>query len=194
MMFPGGQPRHRGGLLLEVMLALAIFIGTALTILSAVAGASESLDASRLRQRATDLARSAIAKIEAGIETAETLNGPVPVWRDDDAESEEFDDELPPPSGWELSIVTTPFGAGELTMLEVTAVKRTEVSGKTVATATLRQLVRLTPAVRDQVGEVDEVSREAARGAAELERRERRRGTPVRRESGRDGSGPGGTP
>lgn len=175
---------RRGGLLLEVMVALAIFIAAALTILGAVGDASESLESSRLKQRATDLARSAIAKIEAGIETAETLNGPVPEWRDEEASSAAFEDELPPPSGWELAVVTTPFGAGDLTMVEVTAVKRLEGSGRTVASATLRQLVRLSAAVPDQVGAVDEVTREAARGAAEAERRERRRPTPVRRRGG----------
>jgi len=44
--------------------------------------------------------------------------------------------------------------------------------------------VRLSAAPADQVGEVDDVSREAARGAAEAERRERRRPTPVRRGGG----------
>lgn len=176
---------RRGGLLLEVMLAVAIFIAAALTILGAVSNAAESFEASRLRQRATDLARSAIAKIEAGIETAETLNGPVPEWRDEEASATEFEDELPPPSGWELAIMTTPFGAGELTMVEVTATKRLELSGRTVASATLRQLVRLSAAAPDRVGEVDDVTREAVRGAAEAERRERRRPSPVRGSGGR---------
>ncbi len=174
--------RHhaRGGLLLEVMVALTIFIGSALVILSAMSGAADSLEASRLRQRATDLARGAIAKIEAGIETPETLNGPVPQWRDDEASSAVFEDDIPPPSGWELTINTAPYGAGGLTMVEATAIKRAERSGRTLATATLKQLVRLSASAPDRVGEVDEVSREAARGAAEAERRERRRGTPVR--------------
>ena len=181
-------PTRRAGLLLEVLLALTIFIGAALTILAAVGSASDSLDASRLRQRAMDLARSAIAKIEAGIETAQTLNGPVPEWRDEEAASEAAVDELPAPSGWELSIVTTPFGSGELTMIEVTASRTTERSGAILASATLRQLVRLSQAERDQVGETDSVSREAARGAAEAQRRERSRGTPIR--SGGGGGAP----
>ncbi len=188
-----GLPSHnspRGGLLLEVLLALTIFIGAALSILASVGNASASLETSRLRQRAIDLARSAIARIEAGIETAQTLNGPVPEWRDEEAASEASVDELPAPSGWELSIVTTPFDSGELTMMEVTASRVTERSGTILASATLRQLVRLSPAERDQVGETDDVSREAARGAAEAQRRERSRETSIR------GSGPkgGGTP
>ncbi len=178
------QLRSRGGLLMEIMLAMTIFIGAALAILSAMASAAESLEASRLRQRAMDLARSAIAKIEAGIETAETLNGPVPQWRDEDASSQVFEDELPPPSGWELSIVTTPFGAGGLTMVEATATRRLDPSGRTLAEATLKQLVRMNPAAADRVGEVDEVTREGKRGAVEAERRERRRATPVRRGEG----------
>lgn len=173
--------RPRAAVLMEVMLSLSIFIGSALAILGAMASAAESLESSRLRQRAMDLARSAVAKIEAGIETAETLNGPVPQWRDEESSAVGFDDELPPPSGWELSIVTSPFGAGELTLVEVTATRRTEQTGRVMASATLRQLVRLSPAARDQVGEIDDVTREAARGAVEAERRERRRGTPVRR-------------
>ena len=165
--------REHGAVLLEVVLALTIFIGSALAILGAMGNAADAMEASRLQQRAVDLARSAMAKIEAGIESAETLNGPVPLWRDEEAGTGEFEDDVPAPSGWELEVRTEPFATGELTLVEIIATKKTASGEKTLVEASLRQLVRLSPPVSDTVGEEDAISSAAARGAAE-------RGRPVR--------------
>lgn len=152
-------------MLLEMMLALTIFIGGALAILAAMGQAGSSLASARIKQQAMDLARSALSRIEAGIESAETLNGPVPEWHDEETGAGEFEDAPPAPTGWELSIKTTPFGTGELTLVEVTAVRRIDGRADPLGSATLRQLVRLTPQAKDRVGELDEIGREAARAA-----------------------------
>lgn len=174
--------RRRGALLMEVMLALTIFIGGALAILAAMGQAGSSLASVRIKQQAMDLARSAMSRIEAGIESAETLNGPVPEWHDEEVGAGEFEDAPPAPTGWELSIKTTPFGTGELTMVEVTAVRRIEGRADPLGSVTLRQLVRLTPQAEDRVGELDEIGREAERAAEQPSR------APVRRRGGDGGS------
>src|SRR5437762_4748194 len=51
---------------------------------SLVDRAVEGMQRSRLSEKAADLARSAMAKMEAGIETAGTLNGPVRAWMADE--------------------------------------------------------------------------------------------------------------
>ncbi|MBC7771966.1 MAG: hypothetical protein H7210_05690, partial [Pyrinomonadaceae bacterium] len=57
---------RRGTMLLEVMLALALFIGAGAAVLSIVGQSVGSLKATRERQHAVDLARSAMAELEAG--------------------------------------------------------------------------------------------------------------------------------
>ena len=119
-----------------------------------------------------DLARSALSRIEAGIETPETLNGPVPEWQDEDSTAE-FEDAPPAPTGWELSIRTTPFGgtgrgggaagSGGLTLVEVTALRRDPGRAAPAVTVTLRQLVRLGAEAEDRVGDLDDIGRAAER-------------------------------
>lgn len=177
-----GARRPRGALLMEMMLALAVFVGAALAILSAMGQSAASLAAARERQRAMDLARSAMSRIEAGIETAETLNGPVPEWQDEESTSE-FDDAPPEPTGWELVIRTSPFGGtgrggdavagGGLTLVEVTAMRRDPGRAAPAVTVTLRQLVRLGAEAEDRVGNLDDIGR-----AAERARRDQRGGGP----------------
>ncbi|MBX3402081.1 MAG: hypothetical protein KF699_01585 [Phycisphaeraceae bacterium] len=166
-----GPHRRRGALLMEMMLALAVFVGAALAILSAMGQSAASLAAAKERQRAMDLARSALSRIEAGIETAETLNGPVPEWQDEDSTAE-FEDAPPAPTGWELSIRTTPFGGagrggaiagGGLTLVEVTALRRDPGRAAPAVTVTLRQLVRLGAEAEDRVGDLDDIGRAAER-------------------------------
>lgn len=171
-----GQRRPRGALLMEMMLALAVFVGAALAILSAIGQSASSLAAAKERQRAMDLARSALSRIEAGIDTAETLNGPVPEWQDEESTSE-FADTPPAPTGWELSIRSTPYGGagrgaagpgGGLTLIEVTALRREPGRAAPSVAVTLRQLVRLGAEAEDRVGDLDDIGRaaERARGGA----------------------------
>jgi hypothetical protein len=76
-------PLRRGALLLEAMFALAIFVMAGSAVLALVGGARQSMERVALDRRAADLARSAMAKIEAGIESAQSLNGPVKPWSAD---------------------------------------------------------------------------------------------------------------
>ena len=60
---------RRGALLLEVVLALALFVTAGIAILSMVGQSVGSLKSAREKLHAADLARSAMAKIEAGRST-----------------------------------------------------------------------------------------------------------------------------
>lgn len=73
----GGTQRNLGSILLEVILAVAIFTAAALVVLRQVSFASDAVMRARDQERAADLARSAMAMLEAGLETPETLNGPL---------------------------------------------------------------------------------------------------------------------
>lgn len=168
----------RGALLLEVLLALALFVTAGMAILSMVGQSVGSLRAARDEQHAADLARSAMAKIEAGIETAEVLNGPVPAWREEtDADA---DGNAGKATEWELSVQTAPSNYPGLTLVTVIARK----SAGAGTSYTLKQLVRALAKAEDEAGGMDDVAAEAARGA-KLE-------SPSGRGSG--GNGPGSRP
>ncbi len=132
-----------------------------LAVLSAVSQATGSLGSAREKQVAVDLARSAMAKLEAGIETTSTLSGPVKAWSEDInlAEvSDEGDD-----TGWELVVEAEPASFDGLTYVSVTA-RRAVALGAEAAVAssfTLRQLVRLAERDEDGIGEKDDVTIEA---------------------------------
>ena len=167
----GSTGRARGALLLEVMLALAIFVMAGSAVLALVGGARTSMERMELERRCADLARSAMAKIEAGIESPQSLNGPVKKWSADDqgdnfvqigGEAGEAD------PGWELHIETERTQFTGLTKVTVTAWKRRSFDGvEAAATFTLRQLVRLSGKGADEVGAVDDLSEEAKRGLGE---------------------------
>ena len=168
---PGHDDRNsvsvrRGALLLEVMLALAIFIMAGTAILSLVGGTMDGMQRMKQSRQAADLARSAMAKIEAGVETPQTLNGPVKPWT---ATGESTDGDAAPgqlPESWELQIDTEPTQFRGLTKVTVTAVKHegAENSDRLVASYTLKQLVRLSGKGEDQVGTEDPLASEARRG------------------------------
>lgn len=143
--------RERGALLLEVVLALAIFVSAGIAILSLMGGALDSLGALRERVRAADLARSAMARIEAGIADPIALNGPVRAWEDE--EGGPGVDMSPRGSGWELAIETEPSEFAGLTRVSVTARRTAERSLPTgAASYTLHQLVRLSGKGEDTAG------------------------------------------
>ena len=154
---------RRGALLLELLVALAIFVGSATAVLAMVRKGVEGVGTAGEMLWAADLAASAYAQIEAGIASAATLDGPVPVWVDESAGV--LGDDLPPmPSGWELEIDTQPAEFGNLTRLSVTA-RRVEGG----AAFTVEGLIKtLTPA--DLLIEEDELARELE----EAERRDAR--------------------
>lgn len=153
----GAGAVRRGAMLLEVVVALAVFVVAALAVLGAVQRATSAAVLARDQSRAVDLARSAIAKIESGIARAESLNGPVPAWGDgaagenasgaplDGVEiSGAFRDTPAKPSGWELEIRTQPTSYDGLTAVTVVARRRRGTAGDVVsASFTLTQFMRL---------------------------------------------------
>ncbi len=187
----GGSSVRRccaGAILLEMMVALAIFVMAGLAIGGAVRQGMVLSNQSRLEARASDLARTAMALIESGIESPLSLQGPVRPWLsradawdgDEQAEDEQraalgVDESSLEDSGWELVIDTEPSEFRGLTKVSVTAQRVDEVEGTVLATVTLVQLVAMGPEGEDTVGEASDLLREAMEGAAA---EERRTGTP----------------
>lgn len=170
---------RRGALLLEAVIAVAIFVAAGSAILAVVNDSAAAMARARDMIAAADLARSAMARLEAGIANVRELNGPVPLWRDDESAREGdagstpagFADAPPEPSRWELRVTTDRSAFAGLTRVTVEAFKRSAPgSDRLEASYTLRQLVRLSPDAEDRAGEADELSRAAERG---VERRRR---------------------
>lgn len=162
-----------GWVLLEMMVALAIFVMTALAVLSAVDRGLSGADRTRNAARAVDLACSTMAKLEAGLGTPQTLSGPVPAWEPpltsdgpfDESVPGGFSETLPPDSLWEVEVDTIRSEFSGLTHVTVTVIRRASPdSDVLLASYTLHQLVRLAPEGDDVVGETDEMSIGPARG------------------------------
>ena len=159
-----GRRARRGVMLMEVVLALALVVVVGMTVLSAVSQSTGALREAREKQVAVDLARSAMAKLEAGIETTTSLSGPVKAWTEDMnlAEVPEEGDE----TGWELVVEAEPASFDGLTYVTVTARRAGDEAGR-ASSFTLRQLVRLAQREEDGIGAKDNVTIEAekARGS-----------------------------
>ncbi|MBC7835686.1 MAG: hypothetical protein H7Y88_11390 [Phycisphaerales bacterium] len=139
--------QRRGAMLLELMLCIALLVTLGIAILDALSHASDSLRQERDDAVAADLARSAMAKLEAGLATAETLDGPAETWEEQQAGGA-FEDSPPDPNkAWYLDVQTEPTGFDGLTLVAVTAYRSRDGSPlETTGSSprfTLRQLVRL---------------------------------------------------
>ncbi len=142
-------------MLLEAVLALAVFVIAGGAILNLVRQTMTGLDQSRLTARAADLARSAMAKIEAGIDTPQTLNGPL----------ERQPGEESMRSGWELRIDTELSQFRGLTRVSIEAIKRGEGAAEALqAQYKLVQLVRLSGKGEDKAGGQDSLAEKAQQG------------------------------
>ncbi|HYE01753.1 MAG TPA: hypothetical protein VD963_00820 [Phycisphaerales bacterium] len=130
-----------GVLLLEMVLALALFVALGLAIVNLLGQASGSLAALRQAAYAADLARSALARIEAGIASPESLNGPVVPWEAEAGGSAESAHASG--AGWELRIGTEPTEFPGLTLVTVTAVRSGRPGSAGGSLVRLSQLVRL---------------------------------------------------
>ncbi len=163
----------RAVLLLEVLVSLAILVTMSMAIGAVVGDAGDRLIRSAQRVEAEDLARSALAQIEAGIATPESLSGPVPAW-DREAALVELGDELGPrssdeigldsgsaePSGWLLEIEAQPSPYDGLTLISVRAVREDDPG----VNAVLHQLVRMGVEGAEGVGDLDEITERAGQG------------------------------
>jgi len=67
--------RRRGGILLEILLAIALFVGGAVLVLGAMRSAVDGARRADLRARAMDLAQSRIAELDAGLIAVGDLDG-----------------------------------------------------------------------------------------------------------------------
>ena len=165
----------RGWVLFEMMVALTIFIFMAVAVLGAVNQGLMSAERTRDASKAADLARSTMAKLEAGLGTVQNLAGPVPAWEPtldadsgadvpfDESAPSGFSEEPPVDSLWEVEIETLPSEFPGLTHVTVTAVRRvSELSERVAASYTLHQLVRLAPETEDSVGELDDIGASVA--------------------------------
>ncbi|MCA9288738.1 MAG: hypothetical protein KDA05_09155 [Phycisphaerales bacterium] len=159
---------RRAWVLMEVILALSIFTMAALVVLSAMNQSFADVETARQRTHALDLARSALAQLEAGLKQPDELIGPVPAWSEADTAPDTelaFEDDLPEPTGWELEIDTNASAFPGLTLVTVTALRRNGATGEPILATTLHQLIRLSSPIDDTVGEQDELATEAIRGA-----------------------------
>ncbi len=154
--------RH-AAVLLEVMVATAIFVMAALAILGSLNDGVGRVRRVNDTIKACDLARSTMSRLEAGIAMPEALQGPVPEWEPEES-LEGFDERPREPSGWELRIATNPSDFAGLTEVSVTAVRVDPIDAATeLASYTLVQLVRLREPAEDTIGEEDEITERARR-------------------------------
>lgn len=165
-----GRSFARGVLMLEVMVALALIVVVGLVVLAAVSQSTGALRDAREKQVAVDLARSAMARLEAGVDSTTTLSGPVKAWMEDVnlAEVSDNADE----TAWELVVETEPSTFDGLTYVSITARKTLArddgAAGGGSNAYTLRQLVRLAEKQEDGIGDKDDVMIEAERGIQRL--------------------------
>lgn len=130
----------RGALLLEILVALAILVPASLAIISLVGRSMDTLGEMRDRAHAADLARSAVAMIESGAQSAESLIGPAGRRLADDGTVEQGDGL---DRAWELSIASEPGVQPGLMLLVVTASRSGRGPSGDPAGFTLRQYVKL---------------------------------------------------
>ena len=127
---------RRGGLLLETLIAIAIFVGLATFSLGAVRDGILAAERARLRIVAADLASSRIAEIEAGL---------VSPYGSDDAveiEAEEFEES---PSPFRIEMEAEPSGFAGLVRVVVSVFAVDESSSASLDDRRLARLVSLVP-------------------------------------------------
>ncbi len=145
--------RPRGAILLEVMLAIGLFVGAAAFCLGVTRSLFSSLERTDRRRLAIDLARSKLAELEAGLITVQELRGE---WSGGVGSRQ--DDELETAASgptWEINAITTRTEYRGLSLIELTITEVPPDAGveSDVVSFTLRQLV----ALREQDPEAYEV-------------------------------------
>jgi len=135
---------ERASILLEVILAVAIFTAAALVVLRQVSFASDAVQRARDQERAADLVRSAMAMIEAGLETPETLSGPLAPARVAYglASGSRTAPTTESYANWEMTVEVNPSPFEGLTKVRITAVWGGGTAAER-ARFSLAQLVRL---------------------------------------------------
>jgi len=121
-------PFPRAAVLFEMLLSLSLFAGAAAFTLAAVRSAFHTLDQTRRRQEAVDLARSRMGELEAGLISLADLRGGA---RDSRIE------------GWTFDIKSSRTSFRDLTLVELTVHEDAEAASSGQMSYTLRQLVML---------------------------------------------------
>lgn len=133
--------RRHGGILLEVLVSLALFVGAALAILRATSQAANSIDRAAILQRAVDLATSRMAELESG------LIGEGDLRNDLDEPRPEFGAFLDEPAERRLRVESsterTPWDGLSLVELRVLDAEQVAPDGGARVLFTLRRIVRL---------------------------------------------------
>jgi hypothetical protein len=127
--------------LLEVTLSIGLFVAAAAFCIAVTRSLFETLDRASRRQFATDLARSKLAELEAGLTSIQDLRGP---WSGNvgsrDRGAADVDERVATP--WQLDVKTSPSPFRGLSLIELTVSELPEAAPDPVE-VTLRQLVAL---------------------------------------------------
>ncbi len=146
--------RPRGAILLEVMLAIGLFVGAAAFCLGVTKRLFWSLERADHRRLAIDLAGSKLAELEAGLITVQDLRGEWSGGVGSRPDDEDLAGAVAGPS-WEIDAVTTRTEYRGLSLIELTITEVPPDGGVEShgVSFTLRQLI----ALREQDPEAYEV-------------------------------------
>ena len=126
---------RRGGLLLEVLVSIAIFVAAAAFCVRATSDSIDALDRTDLQLVAADLARSAMTQLEAGILSLADL-------REGRVYGEELDDQRLITTGrWQVEADTRPSLRPRLTVITLTVTQ--DIDSDSPVQFVLRELVEL---------------------------------------------------
>ncbi len=146
--------RPRGAILLEVMLAIGLFVGAAAFCLGVTKRLFWALERADHRRLAIDLARSKLAELEAGLITVQDLRGE---WSGGVGSRPDDDERAGAVAGpsWEIDAITTRTEYRGLSLIELTITEVPPDGGVEShgVSFTLRQLI----ALREQDPEAYEV-------------------------------------
>jgi hypothetical protein len=154
-------------MLLEVVLAVVLFVGAASFCMVATRSLFGTLERIDRRQRAVDLARSKLAELEAGQVTLSELRGE---WSGAIGSRLEDDDLEIEPRGpvWEFDVETSRTEFTGLTLVELTVREITTETGPDEPTTDVSFTLRQLMALREEDAEAYEVD-EMLEGLPEIE-------------------------
>ncbi|GEM_PF-5855476 len=143
---------RRGALLLEILIALSLFVTAGSIILVSTTSMTAALSRSRDRQIASDLAVSKMAALEAGLATAEQLNDTlvsVDLFSEDNSARLNAIPDVP--ARWRITVETEPSRFSPLTNVTIRILDaRAGRAGDEAELAVLHQLIRLNASAPDE--------------------------------------------
>lgn len=140
---------RRGGLLLEVMISMALFIGAALVILRVMGEARSSLQRSVVLQQAVDLAMTRLVELELGLVSLADLRA---MGRQERGEFEDLEASVGP-LGIRVRTERTQWDGLVLLELDVLDPERIDPYGDDLVVHSVRTLVRIADASYDEFEE-----------------------------------------